>query len=63
MSILVGRESSCGLQERSLNLTEKDSFRLPRNMNRAFANESVEWAEYQVSHATTGDNLLKETVK
>ncbi|XP_022808988.1 polycystic kidney disease protein 1-like 2 [Stylophora pistillata] len=48
MNILVGRESSCGLQERSLNVSGNEGFRLPQNMNSAFRNDRVEWAEYQM---------------
>ncbi|PFX12506.1 location of vulva defective 1-like [Stylophora pistillata] len=48
MNILVGRESPCGLQERTLSVSRNEGFRLPQNMNSAFANHRVEWAEYQM---------------
>lgn len=50
MNILVGRESPCGLQERTLSVSGNEGFRLPQNMNSTFANYRVKWAEYQVSY-------------
>lgn len=51
MDVMLGRETSCGLQEKSLNFSEGQSFALPSNMRQAFPNVKVEDTEYQVSMA------------
>ena len=49
MDVLLGRETSCGLQEKRFNFSEDQSFVLPRNMKQAFPNAEIEETEYQVS--------------
>ena len=49
MDVMLGRETSCGLQEKRLNFSEGQSFELPPNMRQAFPNVQVEETEYQVS--------------
>ena len=49
MDVLLGRETSCGLQEKRFNFSEDRSFVLPRNMKQAFPNAEIEETEYQVS--------------
>lgn len=59
MDVMLGRETSCGLQEKRLNFSEGQSFALPSNMRQAFPNVQVEETEYQVSMAWL---LLCDTV-
>ena len=49
MDVMLGRETSCGLQEKRFNFSEGQSFELPRNMRQAFPNAEIEETEYQVS--------------
>lgn len=49
MDVLLGRETSCGLQEKRFNFSEDQSFVLPRNMKQAFPNAEIVETEYQVS--------------
>ena len=59
MDVMLGRETSCGLQEKRLNFSEGQTFALPSNMRQAFPNVQVEETEYQVSMAWL---LLCDTV-
>lgn len=49
MDVMLGRETSCGLEEKRLYFSEGQSFALPKNMRQAFPNTQVEGTEYQVS--------------
>ena len=49
MDVMLGRETSCGLEEKRLNFSEGQSFQLPQNMRQAFPNEQVKETEYRVS--------------
>ena len=49
MDVMLGRETSRGLDEKRLNFSEGQSFVLPQNMREALPNAQVEGAEYQVS--------------
>ena len=44
----MGRETSCGLEEKSLNVSEAQGFILPPNMREAFPDADLEWVDYQV---------------
>jgi len=48
MDIMVGRETSCGLEEKPLNVSEAQGFLLPPNMREAFPRADLEWVDYQV---------------
>lgn len=50
MDVMVGRETSCGLEEKRLNVSDDQGFLLPPNMREAFPNEDFEWADYQVKY-------------
>ena len=52
MDIMLGRETSCGLDGKRLNASEGQGFVLPQNMRDGFANAQFEWAEYQVNVCT-----------
>ena len=49
MDVMLGRETSCGLEEKRLNFSEGQSFALPQNMREAFPNAQVEETQYRVS--------------
>ena len=49
MDVMLGRETSCGLEEKRLNFSEGQSVALPQNMRQAFPNAQIEETEYQVS--------------
>ena len=49
MDVMLGRETSCGLQDKRFNFSEGQSFTLPQNIKQAFPNAQVEGTEYQVS--------------
>ena len=49
MNVMLGRETSCGLEEKRLNISEGQSFRFPQNMRQAFPNGQVEETDYRVS--------------
>lgn len=49
MDVLLGRETSCGLEEKRLNFSEDQSFTLPKNMRQALPNALNEGTAYQVS--------------
>ena len=48
MDVMVGRETSCGLEEKPLNVSEAQGFILPPNMREAFPDADLEWVDYQV---------------
>lgn len=49
MDVMLGRETSCGLEKKRLNISEGQSFELPQNMRQAFSNAQGEETEYRVS--------------
>lgn len=49
MAVILGRETTCGLEEKRLNMSEGESFVLPRNMRQGFNNTDLKAAEYYVS--------------
>lgn len=49
MDVMLGRETSCGLEKKRLNISEGQSFELPQNMRQAFSNAKGEETEYRVS--------------
>lgn len=50
MEVMVGRETSCGLEDKPLNVSEAQGFLLPPNMREAFPDADLEWADYQVKY-------------
>ena len=50
MEVMVGRETSCGLEEKPLNVSEAQGFILPPNMREAFPDADLEWVDYQVKY-------------
>ena len=52
----MGRETTCGLEEKPLKVSEAQGFILPPNMREAFPDADLEWVDYQVKF-----NLLPNT--
>ena len=48
MDVMAGRETSCGLEKRPLNVSEAQGFLLPPNMREAFPDADLDWVGYQV---------------
>ncbi|KAL9954036.1 hypothetical protein ACROYT_G041524 [Oculina patagonica] len=48
MDVMLGRDTKCGLEEKSLNMSEGQSFVLPQNMREGFNNTRLEEAEYHM---------------
>ena len=48
MDVMLGRDTSCGLERKRLKFSESQSFELPQNMKQAFPNALVEEAEFKV---------------
>ncbi|XP_078351498.1 polycystin family receptor for egg jelly-like isoform X1 [Oculina patagonica] len=50
INVMLGRETTCGLEEKGLNVSEDQGFALPQNMRQAFRDAELEWVEYQMLH-------------